>query len=168
MLFFINLPSCFVKKYPDITDLNEGDTVCLDQDAMDDATIVSEDPSPSSGTTSSGTSSTHTHPDQPHEIEYDETEQQYTITTHLNHDQLRNNMASTTADGIEKPEEPDATHKTVVDSDRDAMSSEELICTCSTLPRPQHTNFDDDKEEDIETGSSPPSKDPREGQEMQA
>lgn len=40
MLIMINLPSCFVKRHPDFM---EGGTVCLDQDAMDDATIVDED-----------------------------------------------------------------------------------------------------------------------------
>ena len=42
MFFLINLPACFPKKYPDHA--VEGDTVCLDQDALDDATIVEEPP----------------------------------------------------------------------------------------------------------------------------
>lgn len=40
MLIMINLPSCFMKKYPDFHE--EGGTVCLDEDAMDDATIMDQ------------------------------------------------------------------------------------------------------------------------------
>ncbi|CAB9528276.1 expressed unknown protein [Seminavis robusta] len=42
MLIMINLPTCFVKKTPEQMIFQDGDTICLDQDAMDDATLVDD------------------------------------------------------------------------------------------------------------------------------
>ena len=39
MFIMINLPSCFMKQHPLF---QSGGTVCLDQDAMDDATIADD------------------------------------------------------------------------------------------------------------------------------